>query len=76
MEVTSAIDESKDSKKVYKIVGNIMVLEDNEKIQKDLNSKKEVLELRIKTLDKQEQKTRDQAKEIQTEVLKVMSNDK
>jgi prefoldin beta subunit len=75
MEVTSAIEEAKPSKKVYRIIGNIMVLSDKEKIEKDLTSKKEIIELRIKALDKQEQETRKKAKDIQNEVLKVMQDD-
>lgn len=76
MEVESALAESKSSEKTYKIIGNIMVLSDKEKIQKDLESKKEILELRLTSLDKQEDKNRIKAKEIQTEVLKEMKNDK
>ena len=76
MEVESALEESNSSEKVYKIVGNIMVLSDKENVRKDLESKKEILELRLKSLDKQEDSNRKKAKEIQTEVLKVMKDDK
>ena len=48
------LKELEKSNTAYKIVGNIMVSSDKEELLKELNSKKEVVELRIKTLEKQE----------------------
>ena len=69
IELDSALDELKDSKESYKIVGNIMVKSDSEDLKKDLTSKKEVVELRIKTLEKQEEKMREKSKKMQSEVV-------
>jgi prefoldin beta subunit len=50
-------------------VANIMVKGDKAELAKDLSEKKEMLELRIKSLEKQESKLREKANEIQQEVL-------
>ncbi len=68
-EIDSALKELKNSKEAYKIIGNIMVLSDNEELEKELTSKKETAELRIKTLEKQEQKLRERAEDMQKQVL-------
>jgi prefoldin beta subunit len=41
-------------KKVYKAVGNILILSDTQEAKKELQETKETLDLRIKTLQKQE----------------------
>ncbi len=68
-EIDSALKELKKSKEAYKIIGNIMVLSDNEELEKELISKKETAELRVKTLEKQEQKLRERAEDMQKQVL-------
>ncbi|MDD5087023.1 MAG: prefoldin subunit beta [Candidatus Nanoarchaeia archaeon] len=68
-EIDSALKELKKSKEAYKIIGNIMVLSDNEELEKELASKKETAELRIKTIEKQEQKLREKAEDMQKQVL-------
>ncbi len=75
-EIDSAIEEMKDSEESYRIIGNIMVKTPKEKLKKDLAEKKEMFELRIKTLEKQEKKLKEKAKEIQAEVLDRMKNDR
>ena len=76
-EVSGAVEELKKSKgNVYKIVGNIMVLSEKNNLEKDLNSKKELIELRIKNLEKQEEKIREEATELQNEVLSKFKDEK
>lgn len=71
LEIENALKELENTKQnPYKIVGNIMVLSKREDVQKDLKSKKEIIELRIKNIEKQEEKLKKEAKDIQTEVLK------
>ena len=41
-------------KRVYKAVGNILIQEDTLKVKKDLEEKKTSVDLRLKTLQKQE----------------------
>lgn len=73
MEIDSALDELKKTDKAYKIVGNVMVFSDKESLISDLNQKKETVELRIKSIDKQETKMREKTSELQSEVMKEMS---
>jgi prefoldin beta subunit len=68
-EIASALENLKDSEKAYKIVANIMVNAKREDLEKELNQKKEMLELRIKKLEKQEEEIREKSQKIQKEVL-------
>jgi prefoldin beta subunit len=73
LEMTSALEELGKANKAYKIIGNVMIDSDKDELKKDLAQKKEMLELRIKNLEKQETKTREKAAELQAEVMKEMS---
>jgi len=70
LEIESALKELETTKEAYKIVGNIMVASKKEDLKKDLESKKETMNLRIKTLEKQENQIRERAKKLQEEVSK------
>ena len=61
-EINSALGELEKTEEAYKIVGNIMVSSKKEDLKEDLGSKKEIIELRIKTLEKQENHTKEKAK--------------
>ena len=75
LEVENALEELNKSKdKIYKIVGSIMVLSEKNDVEKYLNSKKEIMELRIKNLEKQEDKLKEKVNEFQQEVLKELKN--
>ncbi len=54
--IQKALDELKKTKekKVYKAVGNILILSDTNDVKKELEEQNESLELRVKTLQKQE----------------------
>ena len=56
IEAENALEALKDSKEqdVFKIVGNLMIKSNKSEVEKDLARKKDVLELRIKTIEKQE----------------------
>ncbi len=72
LEVDSALKEIETSEEAYKIVGGIMVATKKEDLKKDLQKKKEMLELRITTIEKQEEKIKEKASSTQKEVLKEM----
>ena len=56
---------------IYKSVGSILVrVESKEKIKKELEEKKETLELRIKTVMKQQELLEKKLKEIQEDLAK------
>jgi len=73
MEVESAEKELKVSKEAFKIIGSIMVASDKEKLQKELAEKREILNLRIESFEKQEAKIREKAEAMQKEVLEEMN---
>ena len=68
-EVEGALKEISSSSVAYKIVGGIMIGADKDSLQKELQSKKELLELRVQTLEKQEKQLKEKAKKLQEEVL-------
>ena len=72
LEVENALSQIKDTKQVFRIIGNIMIDSKKSDVKKELDEKLELLELRLKTIEKQEDKMRKQAGEIQQEVLKEM----
>ena len=71
-EINSALEELNKTDNAYKIVGNIMVKSDKIELNKDLEGKKEIAELRIKSIEKQENLLKDKASKIQKEVLENM----
>ena len=72
MEVSSALKEIENAPEMYKIVGNIMVKTDKETLSKELSERKEMADLRIKTLEKQESKVSEKVEELKTEVMKEL----
>jgi prefoldin beta subunit len=72
MEIESAERELKDSKEAFKIIGSIMVATDKDKLIKELAEKKEVINMRIESFEKQEAKIREKAEAMQKEVLEDM----
>lgn len=47
--------EKTSEKKVFKAIGNILIQEDTDSVKKELSEKKESVDLRLKTLQKQEE---------------------
>ncbi|MFH1591260.1 MAG: prefoldin subunit [archaeon] len=71
-ETQSAMDQLRGKTSAYKIIGNIMVATRAEDLIKELTRKKELLALRIKTLQKQEEQLKAKAKTIQESVMSKM----
>jgi len=61
------IEENKDAK-IYKSIGSILIEEDGEKLKKELEDEKETLEVRKRTLLKQDEKIKKRAGEIQAKI--------
>lgn len=74
MEVESALKEIEVVDSAYKIVGTIMINVKSKDLKKELAEKQEMLDLRVKNLEKQENKLKDKAQEIQERVLKQMKD--
>ena len=70
VEIESALKELETAREAYKIISNIMVSSKKEDLKKDLNSKKEIAEMRVKNLEKQEDQLKEKAKKLQSEVIK------
>lgn len=60
--------EKTSEKKVFKAVGNILIQVDTEKVKKEISEKKESLELRIKTLQKQEDSMVSKLNKLKSEI--------
>lgn len=72
LEIDSALSHLTGKKTAYRIIGNLMVESDAESLRKDLTEKKEKLQIRIKNLEKQEEKVKARAESLQKDVLDGM----
>ena len=75
VEIESALNELNNTEKAYRIIGSIMVESDKSELKADLQSRKERLELRIKTMEKQEAQVREKASKLQSEILKKIKKE-
>ena len=76
IEIESALKGIETSTAAYKIIGNIMIASKKEDLQKDLKQKKEILDLRLKNFEKQEQTLKQKTEEIQKKVMEEHQKDK
>ncbi|MBS3167260.1 prefoldin subunit [Candidatus Woesearchaeota archaeon] len=76
LENEKAMEELKPGSVVYKIVGNLMIKSDAEDIKKDLKSKDEMLNIRIKNIEKQEEILKEKAMKKQSNVLSQISKER
>ncbi len=72
IEVESALKELETTDIAYKLVGNIMVSSKKGDLKKELSSKKETMDLRVKTLEKQESQIKEKATKLREEVMEKM----
>ena len=77
LEVDNALDEIEKTKgNVYKIIGGVMVSSDKNKVRAELKSKKEIIELRVKNIEKQENLIKDKMSKMQKEVQEQLKGSK
>lgn len=73
VEVENAIKELEKTKETaFKIIGQLMISSDKKELLEDLSSKKEVIGLRIKSIEKQENILKEKAENLQKEIMKEM----
>ena len=73
-ETNSALREvEKSGDEVFKIIGQLMIKSEKEKIKEELLSKQKILELRIKALEKQENSLTGQLDRLRDEITKSMN---
>ncbi len=68
-ELDSALTELNTTEKAYKIVGRIMIASSKDKLLKELQDQKEVLDIRLKNFSKQEEKLKENLEKLQKEVM-------
>jgi len=77
LEIENALKELENAKgKSYKILGGIMIESNKDDLVKDLKEKKDVLDLRLKTIKKQEDTLKNKAQDIQKEVMALLQKEK
>jgi prefoldin beta subunit len=70
-ETKSALHEMKNSgDEVFKIVGQLLIKTNKEKITKELEDKEKFLELRLKSIEKQEITLSEQLESLRDEIIK------
>ncbi|MCK9596872.1 prefoldin subunit beta [Candidatus Pacearchaeota archaeon] len=74
-ETDSALEElEKAGDEVFKIIGQLMIKSEKSKIKEELLNKNKILELRIKSFEKQEEVITKQLEKFHEEVAKSMKN--
>ena len=74
MEIDKALEELGKVKDedVFKAVGPILIKSDKEKLKKELNEKKETIDLRLKSLQKQENRMKERLEESQKKLEEIL----
>ena len=73
-ETSSALKEiEKSGDEVYKIIGQLMIKAEKSKIHEELLEKQKILELRIKTFEKQENSLTEQLEKLRDEITNSMN---
>ena len=75
-EIDNALNElDKSDDEVYKIVSGLMIKTNKNKLKDELTSKREVIELRIKNIEKQESKLMEKISGLQKEIMEGIKSD-
>ena len=70
-ETENALNEITSSEEdIFKLIGNIIVKSDKKKTQEELKRKKDLLSLRLKSIESQEKEISKKAEELKKEVMK------
>ncbi len=74
-ETNAALKEIENSgDEVFKVIGQLMIKSEKSKIREELNNKQKILELRIKTFDKQENLINEKLNKLREEITNSMKN--
>jgi prefoldin beta subunit len=74
LDIESAISELDSVEEAYQIVGSVMIKKKSVDMKTNLDEKKELIKIRLQSLDKQEQIYQEQAKELQDKVMTNLDN--
>lgn len=71
-ETTSALEELQNAgEEIFKIIGQLMIKSDKKKIKEELENKMKILNLRIKSFEKQEDSFSSQLDVLRGEIMKT-----
>lgn len=71
LEIENALKELQtNNEETYKIISNIMIKTSKESLVRELNSKKEVIDIKLKSIERQETDIMEKAARLQQEILK------
>ncbi len=74
-ETETALEEVKKSDgDVFRIVGQVVIKSTKEKIEKDLSHKKELIDLRLKNIEAQEQEFSKRIEQLREKIMKKISS--
>jgi len=74
-EIQNALSELNSSgEEVYKVIGQIMLKSNKKDIEKELKDKERVMDLRLKTIEKQEKAFVEKLEKLRDEVLRNIKN--
>ena len=73
-EAEGALSEIENSDDVFKIIGNIMIKSDKNSVKKELSEKREVLSMRIKAIEKQEDVVSEKVEALRDDLMKSMKD--
>lgn len=76
VELESALHELQSTSKAYRIVGKIMLATSRESLSSELREKKEVSEVRLKNIERQEEKLKQSMERVQQDVIKELKEKK
>ena len=76
VEIDSALSELQTTNKAYRILGKIMLAIPKEDLIKELREKKDVAEIRLKNVGRQEEKIKENLETVQKEVIKELREKK
>ena len=69
----SELQKTADDTVIYKAVGSLLVKSEKTKVTADLDGRKELLNVRVQVLGKQEERLRGQLKDLQAKLQKALS---
>lgn len=75
IEIENAIKELKnlgENKKVYKLVGNVLIEKNKDELLKELEEKKEIISIRLQSISKQESILRERLSKMQIEIENLL----
>lgn len=72
-ETENALEEVRKTKEdIYKLIGQVMLKASKQDIEKELSQKKDILNLRIKTIERQETRLKEETEKLREDVLKKL----